>query len=123
VIAPGHDPRPRGNGRLRHRHLPFLAVWCVGGLLAVCGCAAAHEMNAIKAHVRRMTQDIGALQVRLHGSIKTGGGDVNEPVTGWILAIGYAAVPISFLLYMLAHRSARFRHFKERLRGGPRTRL
>ena len=56
-------PRTWGNGRLRHRHLPLLTFWCVAGQLAVTGCAATREMNAIKAHVERMTQDIGALQV------------------------------------------------------------
>ncbi len=97
---------------------PMAGTMLLGWLLAMAGCTAANEMNALKAVAEEMSQNIGALQVRLNTRIETGGGDVNEPVTGWILAIGYALVPVSFLGYLLAHRSRRFRSFKERIRGG-----
>jgi len=96
---------------------PLAGGMFLGWLLAVAGCATAKEMNAIKATAEEISQDIGALQVRLSAKIDTGGGDVNEPVTGWILAIGYALVPVSFLVYLLAHRSRRFRNLKDRIRG------
>ncbi len=40
---------------------------------------------------------------------KEAGGNINEPVTGWILAIGYAVTPISFLLYVLTKRTRLYR--------------
>lgn len=101
---------------------PMAEAMLLGWLLAMAGCVTAKEMNALKAVAEEVSQDIGALQVRLSAKIDTGGGDVNEPVTGWILAIGYALVPVSFLGYLLAHRSRRFRSLKERIRGGGATR-
>lgn len=102
---------------LTRRLGPWLGSMLIGWLPALDGCVRAEEMNALKATAEEMTQDIGALQVRLNARIDTGGGDVNEPVTSWILAAGYALVPMSFLAYLLAHRSRRFRRFKERIRG------
>lgn len=101
---------------------PLAGAMLLGWLLAVAGCATAKEINAIKATAEEISQNIGALQVRLSTKIDTGGGDVNEPVTGWILAVGYALVPVSFLGYLLAHRSRHFRSLKERIRGGGATR-
>ncbi|MCG8405041.1 MAG: hypothetical protein MI923_07590 [Phycisphaerales bacterium] len=85
--------------------------------LCVCGCMKAKEMSAVKAEIRQMEQDIGALQVKVEKKIETGGGDVNEPVTGWILAAGYSLIPVSFLGYLLAHRFKLFRTVKDRIRG------
>ena len=96
-----------------------LAVAMTGGALAV-GCMAAKEMNGVQARVQEMKQDLGALQMKLAADIDTGGGNVNEPVTGWILAAGYASVPATLLIYLLAHRSRTFRWLKDQLRGRPK---
>lgn len=85
--------------------------------LLATGCMGAREMNAVKAEVGRLEQDFGALQVRVEKRINTGGGDVNEPVTGWILAAGYALVPVLLLGYLLAHRFKFFRRIKDGIRG------
>lgn len=95
----------------------FLLGCVAVGFLWVSGCHASNEMNAIKLTAHEMSQDIAALQVKFDTKIDTGGGDVNEPVTSWILAVGYALVPVSFLVYLLAHRSRRFRSLKDRVRG------
>lgn len=94
-----------------------------GGVLVVLataslgGCAAAREINAVKAEVQSLEQHVGALLVEVDRRINTGGGDVNDPVTGWILAAGYALAPLAFLGYLVAHRFRFFRAFKNRLRG------
>ena len=67
-----------------------------------------------------MEQDIGVIQSEIKTQIDTGGGDVNEPVTGWIMAAGYATVPATLFLYLLAHRFRTFRHLKSKLRGEPK---
>jgi|GEM_PF-5672642 len=121
IATPPHHTGALPRGK---RHVP----WRFGRgmllylLLTTTGCATVKELNAIKATAAEMSQDIGALQLRLSGKIDTGGGDVNEPVTGWILAIGYSLVPVSFLGYLLAHRSQRFRDLKKRIRGEGATR-
>lgn len=103
---------------------PVLQIMTVigGGLLAAwpactAGCVTTEEINAVRADVERLEQDIGMFNLHLAKSIQTDGGDVNEPITGWILATGYALVPVSFLGYLFAHRSKLFRRAKDRLRG------
>ncbi len=93
------------------------AVLVVLAVVILDGCAAAGEMNAVKAEVENLEQHVGALLIEVDRRIDTDGGDVNEPVTGWILAIGYALVPVSFLGYLVAHRFRFFRTVKDRLRG------
>ena len=95
-----------------------VAVLVVLSIAILSGCAAAREMNAVKAEVENLEQHIGTLRVDVDRRISTDGGDVNEPVTGWILAVGYALVPVSFLGYLVAHRFRFFRTFKQRVRGG-----
>ncbi len=82
------------------------------------GCAAARDISAVKAEVDNLEQHVGALLIEVDRRISTGGGDVNDPVTGWILAAGYALVPVSFLGYLVAHRFRFFRVLKDRVRGG-----
>ncbi len=81
------------------------------------GCAA-KDISAMKSEVENLEQHVGALLVEVDRRINTAGGDVNEPVMGWILAVGYALVPVSFLGYLVAHRSRFFRAFMNRVRGG-----
>ncbi len=76
-------------------------------------------MSGVRAHVEEMKQDLGALQMKLAADIDTGGGNVNEPITGWIMAAGYASVPATIFLYLLAHRFRIFRRVKECIRGKP----
>lgn len=89
------------------------------GLFPSAGCIRSNEIAAVKARIDRVEQQVGAVNLRLERRISTGGGDVNEPVTGWILAAGYSLVPASFLVYLLAHRWRAFRALKQRLRGTP----
>lgn len=93
--------------------LIIILSWAAG----MSGCLAPDEFNAIRAEMDKLADDIGVLHVKAETRIHTDGGDVNEPITGWILAIGYASVPVAFLLYLLAHRSSLFRTVKDRLRG------
>lgn len=82
-------------------------VTCV----ATPGCATRGDVAAIKTEVGEVKTEIAAVRIAT-------GRDINEPVTSWILAGGYAAAPIGLLIYMLAHRSRVFRALKSRLRGG-----
>lgn len=81
----------------------------------------AKDMSAVRARVGEMRQDFGAVQTKLSAEteVSTGGGNFNEPVTGWILAAGYASVPATILLYLLAHRFRIFRRVKDCIRGAP----
>ncbi len=95
------------------RGLIIILSWAAG----MSGCLAPDEINAIRAEMDKLADEIGVLHVKADTRIQTDGGDVNEPITGWILAIGYASVPVAFLFYLLAHRSSLFRNVKDRLRG------
>lgn len=99
-------------------------AWTRGALVAAmtggavtAGCLKAKEMSGVRAHVEEMKQDLGALQMKLAADIDTGGGNFNEPVTGWIMAAGYASVPATIFLYLLAHRFRSFRKIKDKIRG------
>jgi len=81
------------------------------------GCLPPDEINAIKSEIDEMEQDLGVIQSEIRTRIETGGGDVNEPITGWIMAAGYASVPATLFLYLLAHRLRLFRKIKSKLRG------
>jgi|GEM_PF-1992191 len=81
------------------------------------GCLPPDEINAIKSEIDEMEQDMGVIQSEIRTRIETGGGDVNEPITGWIMAAGYASVPATLFLYLLAHRLRLFRKIKSKLRG------
>ncbi len=113
---------PSCTGHLRPRAARRRVSIAAGALVVLCsavfivGCAA-REMSGVKIGIERLEQQLGALRLSIDKRIDTGGGDVNEPVTGWILAAGYAAVPIAFLIYTIAHRSRRFRSLKDLLRG------
>ena len=78
-------------------------------------------MSGVRARVQEMRQDFAAVQskVTAETDVNTGGGNFNEPVTGWILAAGYASVPATIFLYLLAHRFRIFRRLKESIRGNP----
>ncbi len=93
------------------------AVLAVMAAVNLGGCAAAKDISAVKAEVETLEQNVGSLLVEVDRRINTAGGDVNEPVTGWILAVGYALVPVSFLGYLVAHRFRLFRALKDGLRG------
>jgi hypothetical protein len=94
------------------------AVLAIVATVGLGGCAAAaQEISAVKAEVENLEQHVGAVLVEVDKRIDTAGGDVNEPVTGWILAAGYALVPVSFLGYLVAHRFRFFRTLKDRVRG------
>ena len=96
-----------------------LAAALVGGTVT-SGCFSAKEMSGVRARVQEMKQDVGALQMKLAADIDTGGGNFNEPVTGWIMAAGYATVPATLLFYLIAHRFRSFRWIKDRIRGRPK---
>ncbi len=111
----------------RHLPLSFAAV------ATLAGCISTRELAAVKSRIDRAEAQLGAVNARLESRIDarlesridarldsridSGGGDVNEPVTGWILAAGYALVPIAFVAYLVAHRWRAFRALKDRLRG------
>lgn len=117
-LLPSRKGRPRHVGPLRGGMQTAQVLWLILPWAAgLSGCLAPNEISAIRAEMDKLAQDIGVLHVKAETRIHTDGGDVNEPVTGWILAIGYAAVPIAFLLYLVAHRSSLFRIVKDRLRG------
>ena len=50
---------------------PMAWTIVLGWLLAMAGCAAVKEMNALKAVAEEMSQNIGALQLRLNTRIET----------------------------------------------------
>ncbi len=93
----------------------------VGAAALAGGCMKGREFSAVKARVDEMRQDFGAVQTKLSAEtrVSTGGGAFNEPVTGWIMAAGYASVPATIFLYLLAHRFRIFRRMKDRIRGAP----
>lgn len=103
----------------------------------VCGCIAASpstqqtgggdnatlvtENNGLKAEVT-------ALRAKLE--INTGGGDVNEPVTGWILAGGFVLLSLSYpvgkLVWLFTGRASRVADraadaIARRIRNGPKS--
>lgn len=89
--------------------------------LASTGCMKARQLTGVKSRVGEMRQDIAAVQSKLvaETEVSTGGGNFNEPVTGWILAAGYASIPATIFLYLLAHRFRIFRRVKDCIRGKP----
>lgn len=115
--------RPRNERRsassTRRGRRAASAMMAIGLCSAVASgaCLRTGEISAVRGRVRTLEQKAAAVQVELERRIDTGGGDVNEPVTGWILAAGYASIPAAFVVYLIAHRSRRFRAVKDRLRG------
>ena len=101
--------------RIQHK-AASATVLAIAATVGFGGCAA-QEISAVKAEVQSLEQHVGALLVEVDRRINTAGGDVNEPVTGWILAAGYALAPISLLGYLVAHRFRFFRTLKDRVRG------
>ncbi len=102
--------------RRRRTAANAFAIFAIG---TVSDCLSAKEANVLKAEVENLRQDVSAVKIEVERTIDTGGGDVNDPVTGWILAAGYALVPVSFLAYLGAHRFRIFRSVKDRIRGMP----
>lgn len=98
-----------------------MVVAATAAALLSTGCMKAKEMSGIRSHIDEMRQDVAAVQSKLvaETDVNTGGGNFNEPVTGWILAAGYASVPATILLYLLAHRFRIFRRVKDCIRGKP----
>lgn len=83
--------------------------------LLFCSCIPGPEIKEIKTEFNAMKRTVTGMQT---GEIKVGG-NVNEPVTGWILAIGYAAIPVAFLVYLVGHRVPVIRKLTDKLKGKP----
>ena len=115
-----------------------LVVFIFGtvGLYVSCfampGCAAAggdmaginteivaDDMTAIRA---MFAEEFTAFRLEVKNDIKAGR-DVNEPVTGWILAAGIvgvlAMIPAAFLFYFIGCRFGWFRRVVDRIKGKP----
>lgn len=76
------------------------------------------ELNGLKAEL--CARDV--IITGLRAEVKAGR-DVNNPVTSWIQALGYAVImPLCFLAYVLAHRFEWFRAAKDRMRGKKKKR-
>jgi len=100
-------------GRSRKlRPLCFLFAFV---FFASLGCLAADldtRVGTVESKVGSVEAQIGLI------SSKIGDGNtINEPITGWILAVGYALIPIAFFLYTVAHRFKAFRKIKGAVRG------
>jgi hypothetical protein len=79
------------------------------------GCVAAGgDLSGIKATLDQVAADVSVVKVAV---TKSAGRDVNEPVTGWILAVGYASAPLSILVYLVGHRLGWFRKLTDKLKG------
>ena len=91
-----------------------LLLGVVAPPIVLAGCAEIQpeEMAILRAQVHdaAMTIHKVADQLKMVNDISAGG-DVaqNEPVTGWILAAGYAMIPLCFLVYTIAKRTRLYR--------------
>ncbi len=102
-------------------------LWWIGWLVLVVGClfllmgyctgCVSDKLDVVAERVDKVEQTTAAVVARVEQVAVVAaeaGRDVNEPVTGWILA---AAVPVCFLGYTLSHRMPGFRWVKGKLRG------
>ncbi len=83
----------------------------------VCSGCVFDKLDVVAERVDKVEQTTAAVAVRVEtvaAIAAKAGRDVNEPVTGWILA---AAVPVCFLGYTLSHRMPGFKWVKGKLRG------
>ncbi len=98
------------------RFLPLAS--CLLPFAFFLGCAAQtrvglESVTGELATVKALVEDVHAAVWDSSKHQKAGGNiNENEPVPGWILAVGYASVPVSLLIYALAHRFKVFRWFK-----------
>lgn len=115
-FRPFRPPPPLRSLRLCVRLLPLASCLSPLACLFVAGCAAqtrvglesvVGELATVKATVEGVHAAVCDLS-----DTNEAGRDVNEPVTGWILAAGYAAVPLTLLMYAVAHRFHLFRRLK-----------
>ena len=90
---------------------------CVIALVGTCvsslSCAAPKTDMAVMAEsVGKLTQEVAGLSVKV-------GGDVNEPVTGWIMAVGLVLLaltyPVGKMIWMFTGHMAK----KVRRNGDP----
>ena len=92
-----------------------LAIGCLFLLMGYCTGCVADRLDVVAGRVDRVSQDISVLKAEVALSA---GGDINEPVTGWILAAGFAiGIPGCFLAYMFSHRVPGFKWVKDKIRG------
>ncbi len=84
---------------------------------ALCSGCVSDKLDVVAERVDKVEQTTAAVVARVEQVAVVAakaGRDVNEPVTGWILA---AAVPVCFLGYTLSHRMPGFKWVKNKLRG------
>lgn len=92
--------------------LVFMAIFSLAGWW---GCAATTDLEA---RFGTMETTLGTLQSRI-GTVEVAvGGDINEPITGWMLAGGSTLITLALITaYTVMHRSKLFRTAKARVRG------
>jgi hypothetical protein len=82
-------------------------------LLLPLGCSLDQKIDELK------TTGVETIKAALIEN--TSGRDINEPITGWILAIGLIAILLSvsvgFFIYLISNRIPFVRKIKDRLKG------
>ena len=75
---------------------------CILLSLLLTGCHAPLSPQGDVAVVKQVIEELRATVALVSKPIDTGGGDVNDPVIGWI-AVG--SPPVCFLVYVLSKRT------------------
>lgn len=101
--------------------LAGVVLYVIVGLLVTSGCTsydpALFKVERLEARVATVERKVATSQTATAGRDVEQRSQVNEPWTGRILAVGFSAIPASFLLYLLAHRFPTLRKGLDALKG------